>query len=233
MEEKIWFSTVNPGISEFSTLPVKTIIDEFMLNEGYNNITSLCLIMKAYGSDKGIDWHNYTSLYSKLFHDYRDSNLNIFEMGIGPSIMVPNAKPGASLYGWRMYFPNAHIFGADIDEKALINDGDISSYHCDQTDGNAVKSMFLKEVLKNIFFDLIIDDGLHEFHANFTFLAMSIDRLKNGGIFIVEDILEKTRMEFQKLLPTLKEIWSLKYIEIIEIPLERNKNDNRLLIIQK
>jgi len=34
----------------------------------------------------------------------------------------------------------------------------------------------------------MIDDGLHEFHANTTFMESSLHMLKPGGVFIVEDI---------------------------------------------
>ena len=40
-------------------------------------------------------------------------------------------------------------------------------------------------------FDIIIDDGLHEFHANKCFFENSIEKLNPGGFYIIEDIGKK------------------------------------------
>lgn len=94
--------------------------------------TSLCEIMGRYGSDKGhIDitksHHNYTTYYYHIFNPIRTEKLRVFELGLGtnnpnlPSNMGVNGKPGASVYGWREFFPHSDIFGADIDTDILFS----------------------------------------------------------------------------------------------------------------
>ena len=101
--------------------------------------TPLCEIMGKHQSDKGsinIDssWHNYTTFYYSIFKDLREKNLRVFELGLGtnnvnvPSNMGPNGRPGASLYGWSEFFPNADIFGADIDTDILFNTDKIKTF---------------------------------------------------------------------------------------------------------
>ena len=144
------------------------------------NTTELCHIMSKYGSDKGNGWHNYTILYDHLFNNIRYDALNVFEVGLGtnnidvPSNMGPNGKPGASLYGWREYFKNSNIYGADIDKRILFESNNIKTYYTNQLNANDITNMWLKI---DVDFDIIIDDGLHECNANINFLKFSLHKL--------------------------------------------------------
>ncbi len=154
--------------------------------------TDLCRIMSACGSDKARPFHNYTVLYDWLFSRFRLEPLSLFELGLGtnkpgaPSSMGENGKPGASLRGWREYFPRAEIVGADIDRDILFEEERIRTYWTDQRDPRAIRALW--EIAGNAFFDIIIDDGLHEAPANGCFFLESFGRLKPGGIYIIEDI---------------------------------------------
>jgi hypothetical protein len=79
-------------------------------------------------------------------------------------------------------------------------------------------------------FDIIIDDGLHEAFANICFFENSIFKLKRGGYFIIEDLLEETVIS---LMGKLDE-WKIKYPEIkfdlVKVPSYVNNIDNNLLI---
>jgi hypothetical protein len=74
-------------------------------------------------------------------------------------------------------------------------------------------------------FDIIIEDGLHTFNANVCFFENSIHKLKSGGYYIIEDIINTEKHLFiNKKYPD--------YIfDLIEIPSLVNKIDNNLLII--
>ena len=98
-----------------------------MNGQGPNDI---CFIMNFYGSDKGHPMgeghHNYTHYYHEVFKPVRNDPVRIFELGLGtnnlefPSNMGVDGKPGASLRGWKQYFANGSVFGADIDGGILF-----------------------------------------------------------------------------------------------------------------
>ena len=197
-----------------------------------NEITELCLIMNKYGSDKGNGWHNYTKIYHHLFKNKKNDLLNVFELGLGtnnldiPSNMGKDGKPGASLYGWREYFPNSKIYGADIDTRILFNSEKIKTYYTNQLDKNAIQNMWNNIEEK---FDIIIDDGLHTFEANVIFLENSFEYLKDNGIYIIEDIHKEDINKFNKYLDNN----NYKKYQILDIPNNNNPYDNVLIIITK
>lgn len=164
-----------------------------------------------FGSDKGAttknfksplpwDYHNYTDFYALLFDHCRNEINTVFELGIGTnyedvaSSMTSAGKPGASLRMWKEYFPNAKIIGADIDSRILFEEERISTFQVDQTSKSSITQMW-EEI--NDTFDIIIDDGLHEYSANITFFENSFHKLRSGGIFIIEDVAHKQINKYQ------------------------------------
>ena len=151
--------------------------------------------MNQQGSDKGKQWHNYTLLYDRMFRDRRHEIRNIFEVGIGtnftdvPSNMGAAGTPGASLRGWRSYFPNANVVGADVDKRILFSKPRISTFYVDQLQESSILNLWSK--LSNISFDIIIDDGLHSFEANSMFMVKSLHKVANGGFYVLEDIVAR------------------------------------------
>lgn len=71
--------------------------------------------------------------------------------------------PGGSLRMWEEYFPRASIYGADIDSSCLFQEGRIATFQMDQTDPDSAGDFWIR--VGESSFDLIIDDGLHEFLA--------------------------------------------------------------------
>jgi hypothetical protein len=215
----------------------------YLFNE--KEATPLCEIMGRNRSDKGSlditkSWHNYTTLYHSIFDNIKDEKLRIFELGLGtnnpnlPSNMGIHGRPGASLYGWNEYFINSDIFGADIDKNILFNTDKIKTYYCDQTNPDIIKDMWNQNELKDDF-NIIIEDGLHEFYANVIFFENSIHKLKQNGYFIIEDIINSEKYLFDNKI----EEWKLKYahlnldFNIVMLPSTVNNYDNTLLIIHK
>ena len=203
--------------------------------------TRLCEIMGRNRSDKGSkdnkSWHNYTIFYYSIFKGLQDNNLRVFELGLGtnnlnlPSNMGANGRPGASLYGWSEFFPKSQIFGCDIDKDILFNTERIKTFYCDQTKPEIIKTMWNSPELQDNF-DIIIDDGLHEFDANVCFFENSIHKLNPNGYYIIEDILNKEEHLF---LNKIKE-WETKHtdcsFELVKIP-HFNKYDNTLVVVKK
>lgn len=183
---------------------------EVEYNKHKSNILSQ--YSESFGSDKGAtskdsisplpwNYHNYTDFYALLFDHCRQNITNVFELGIGtnnedvPSSMTNAGKPGASLRMWREYFPNADIIGADIDSRILFEEDRISTFEVDQTSKKSIKEMWDKI---NSQFDIMIDDGLHEYSANIIFFENSFNKLKSGGIYIIEDIAHEQIKKYQE-----------------------------------
>lgn len=154
--------------------------------------TKTCRIMSKYGSDKGRS-HNYTTVYSALFKERCDQPLRVFELGLGsnnpqaPSNMGVFGAPGASLRGWRDFFPHALVYGADIDRGILFDEDRIKTFYCDQLDRSSIHELWSHPDFRDGV-DIIIEDGLHMFEANVSFLEGSLDHLRPGGIYVTEDI---------------------------------------------
>ena len=200
-----------------------------------NNLekTPLCSIMTNSGSDKGNHfWHNYTSLYTRLFETYESKPITLFELGLGTnneklaSNMGSTGVPGASHRGWADYFVDAYIYGADIDERILFQDGRIDCrFHCDQRNPESVIKMWNQ--LAGVNFDIIIDDALHDYPANIVFYENSFHKLKTGGLYIIEDILVGQRDQF---------LWYFSENDsatLYELEIKDNPFDNRLLVVRK
>ncbi len=200
--------------------------------------TRLCEIMERKGSDKST-WHNYTRLYDTLFSDMVGKGISIFELGLGTnntsfqSNMGEDGRPGASIRAWKEYFINAQVRGADIDRDILFEEDSIKTFYCDQTDHDSIAAMWADPELSGMQFDIIIDDGLHEFRANMIFLANSINKLKPGGIYVVEDIYNGYLGNFRESIAELKSAFPGFEFQIIEIPYENNQTDNNILLAKK
>ncbi|MFZ9531137.1 MAG: hypothetical protein ACO272_01335 [Candidatus Fonsibacter ubiquis] len=226
------------GISELRNTELLTYMENLSVEINENDIvsflnldklseeTDLCKILKKYGSDKSSDWHNYSPLYNYFFQHLKDDEINFFEVGI---------YHGASVHSWREYFSKAKIFTADVDEKTFlkVEDLDVECFYCDQDDPITIKTMWNTDKLKDIHFDVILDDGKHEFISNLNFLKESIHKLKKGGIFIIEDLTISTCNSFENILFGLQNQYSLDYIKLLKLPSQNNKIDNNILLIIK
>jgi hypothetical protein len=169
----------------------------------------------------------------------RQDNIRLFELGLGTnninvlSNMGINGKPGASLYGWRTYFPNSMVFGADIDKNILIQHPKIKTFYCDQTNIQSIKELWEQPLLQEDNFDIIIEDGLHEFYANVCFFENSIHKLKHKGYYIIEDIKNSDIGLFKTII---NNEWKQKYTDLsFKFRLNKyiNRGDNNLLVVQK
>jgi len=187
--------------------------------------TNLCEIMRRRGSDKST-WHNYTRVYHPMFKEMIGKRISIFELGIA-------TNPGSSLRAWKEYFIDARVFGADIDREILFEEEGIKTFYCDQTDQSSIRQMWSREELREEMFDIIIDDGLHEYDANITFLESSLHKLKKGGIYIIEDMLPRTVSRFESDMERLREDHADFEFDMIDIPYEMNTTDNSILIARK
>lgn len=203
-------------------------------------VSSLC---DKYGSDKGeirtsghpYSWpsHTYADFYSRLFFHCRKHVRKVFECGLGTnntaftSTMGANGKPGASLRVWRDYFPNASIYGADIDESVLFEEERIRTFYIDQLDPQAIRAYWDQVGERD--FDFMLDDGLHTFEAGACLFTHSIDYLAEDGIYIIEDVHMTDLLSFKAFFS--KTAYAVDYVTLFRpnAPLGRNN----LVVIRK
>lgn len=201
-----------------------------------SNITNkkLTELMNYYGSDKGgvNKDHNFSDYYSEIFFHKKNDEIILLEVGLGsnnltiPSNMGADGSPLASLRAWRDYFKNGKIYGADIDKDILKNEERIKTYFVDQREQESINNLFKNINEKK--FDIIIDDGLHEYSANICLLENSFKYLNSKGIYIIEDVFFKDKNKFLNYLKKKNYNFS-----IIDIYHEYNISNNCLITIYK
>jgi hypothetical protein len=132
---------------------------------------------KKYKTDKVDGEHTYKNLsycdiYENYFSGIRDKVTKFVEIGI---------KDGNSLRMWKEYFPNATIYGIDIDPRCKNFEEEriiclIGDQNCET---------FLNEV-KNIIgeYDILLDDGSHITSHQ----IKSYSNCKYNGYYIIEDL---------------------------------------------
>jgi hypothetical protein len=192
----------------------KVAVDFFMKNKIKNyNFTSdgelyfikqlpdtlLCELAYKYKSDKTTLFrHNYTKYYYELFYNMRNIS-NILEIGIGyvgynnqiNEFVMQHMKNynyinGASLYMWNDFFPNASIYGIDINKDILFTHDRIKTFFANQNN-KADLDNFMNNINFTLF-DIIIDDGSHKPSDQIFSLLYFIQYINNNGIYIIEDV---------------------------------------------
>lgn len=189
--------------------------------------TELCEIMVRHGSDKGgyrgIGQHNYTPYYHRLFSGIRQTASAVFEFGIGSTrsdlqhTMGADGTPGGSLRGWREYFPNANIYSADIDRNILQPEYRIYKFYCDQTNPDSIDALWQVTEMKDLLFDVVVEDGLHVFEAQSLFMEKSLGKLKPGGIYVCEDVPDKDFPKWRERLRVMAAANPNKMFQIVKI----------------
>lgn len=209
---------------------------------GYGELAILC---DRYGCNKGslskagrhhpyypMPPHTYTEIYEALFTSIRYSVRYIFECGVGTADMTKhgnlseNYKPGASLRVWRDYFPNAEIWGGDIDKNALFTEERIRTGHMDQTSPESVADFFAAASVTA--FDVMLDDGLHTFEAARCLFDNAAPYLAPGGLYIIEDLTPQFIFRFQQHMQGRQD-FAVKYF-VMETP---EVWENNLIVIKR
>ena len=134
--------------------------------------------------------------------------------------------PGASLRVWKNFFSKAKIFGADIDPNTLFEEDRIKTFKVDQFDSKSINRMWKKVKIRD--FDLIFDDGCHQFDGTINFFLNSINFLGPNGFYIIEDIFYKDKERFIQFFEKKK----FNYF-FVELSSRNNLKDNNLLVIKK
>ena len=152
--------------------------------------TDLCNICSQTGTDKspftkgGGHRHPYTTPYTLFFEPLRHKPIKFAEIGI---------YKGASILAWRLFFSRARIYGFDIDTDAMahIRSLNIPGVFIDEMDATKADSMetaLHKHMEDGELFDVILDDALHNVSQQVVTITTCMNKLKQGGLLIIEDI---------------------------------------------
>ena len=127
-------------------------------------------------SDK---WSLYLNSYDKFLSPYRQQAINLLEIGV---------QNGGSLEVWAQYFPHArNIIGCDIHPKC--GELQYTDPRIHVVIGNAIAPETQQQIAQiTPHLDVIIDDGSHTSGDIIHTFARYFDQLKDGGIFIFEDL---------------------------------------------
>lgn len=131
-------------------------------------------IGQKYDTDKCSVMHNYLNKYEFFLRNWKDKSFNLLELGV---------FNGGSLRMWEEFFPNATVYGVDINED------------CREIEGNRKKVIIRDlsdvanlEELKKISPSVIIDDASHIWSHQIKALFHLFPALPVGGVFIMEDL---------------------------------------------
>jgi len=167
-------------------------------------------LARKYGSDKFSAKHTYTEWYYNEFASRRETVRKVVEIGVGE---------GASLRMWREFFPNAQIYGLEVDQARVFVEERIEVIRGDQSKPNDDLQAFSQRIGPDV--DLFIDDGSHwPAHQSFTMEYM-MPLLGAGVTYVIEDVAE---------------FWHTPHLNgyTIEMPelTYRRRYDNRLIVVR-
>jgi len=159
-----------------------------------------------YDTDKSSQEHDFLVDYEDYLKDKKINSM--LEIGI---------FKGGSLRMWGEYYPEATIYGIDIDPAYLINEGNIHSYLIDQRE-----AMALEFFVKNKNLDLVIEDGSHMWVDQWNSFLTIFPLLKSGAVYIIEDLHTSfhsfyegkiTPYEIFRMIPVFTLISEMRWIE--------------------
>lgn len=150
---------------------------------------------KARHSYKGM---SYLDIYESFFHDKRNEVKCFVEIGV---------LNGSSVKMWSEYFPNATIYGIDINPEC-------KKYETDRIKiiiGDQNNNSFLSELEKTLpEIDILLDDGSHITKHQINTFNILYKKVKKNGLYIIEDLRNSYEEFFNH--HNVREIWpGMKY----------------------
>lgn len=141
-------------------------------------------------TDKSRLLHNYLVEYEKLFPE-PDKIKKVVELGLQRRSGEWKNSPLPSVNMWLEFFPKAHVYGFD---KQNLNSFDrFTFFRGDQ--GRMKHHLEFGEITGDDI-DFVLDDASHRFpHQVLSFLYF-YPKLKQGGVYIVEDTKAKVQDEY-------------------------------------
>ena len=142
---------------------------------------NLTQLGKKYRTDKVDSIHSYKNMtycdiYEKYFNKIKHKVTKFIEVGV---------KDGASLRMWKEYFPNAMIYGIDIDPRCKMFEEDRIKIFI----GNQKDRTFLEQIKSTVGeYDILLDDGSHITEHQIVTFDVLYENCKKNGFYIIEDL---------------------------------------------
>ena len=131
-------------------------------------------------------WDHYFEIYEKYFSKYIGEKINILEIGI---------SHGGSIQLWKKYFGDkVHVYAIDINPQCKkLEEERITIFIGSQSD-----KQFLNEILQQLpELDIILDDGGHTMIQQKLSFDTLYQKVKEGGVYMIEDTHTSYWDEFQ------------------------------------
>ena len=170
------------------------------------------------GTDKN-SLHSYGPVYDRIFEPIRESVGAVLEIGV---------LSGASLVALEEYFPNAIVYGIDINLSHLrygIGRPKVVIQKMDGTLPETPTRLGQK-------FDLIIEDASHLPDHQVKSLDIFADFLNPGGIYIIEDINGASEKSLQTRLKSVADKHGLS-MEWLDRRSVKNRYDDILAVFTR
>ena len=127
-------------------------------------------------TDKHLGHRAHAALYEQFFVAYKESAKKVVEIGV---------NKGGSIKVWHEYFLNATIYGADIRNSSIRQISNLDRVVPIQL--NQGRKEDLIELAEFGPFDLVIDDGSHEWAHQISTFEHIWPAVVPGGMYVVED----------------------------------------------
>lgn len=164
----------------------------------------------ATGSDKGteVGWgagvpHCYALTYEALFAGFRQEPFNLLEIGLDTASQhTGDPRDAPSLRVWRDYFPQASLFGYDINDFSFLELPGTVTHRGDQSSRQDLTRFLEANGLPR--FRVILDDGSHASSHQQISLSALFPYLEPGGLYVIEDLHWQPEPETPSTLEVLR-----------------------------
>jgi hypothetical protein len=188
--------------SRYGTIDIRYVL-------GYQR-NPLADLFNAAGSDKGTEIHAgggvphcYALEYFPTFTAFREDAFNLLEIGL-QNISKNGGRPtdAPSLRGWRQFFPNATVFGYDINDFSFLAEEATFTFQGDQASRQDLERFL--ESFHTPRFRVVIDDGSHVPSHQQISLAALFRYVEPHGMYVIEDLGWQPYPESPRTLEILK-----------------------------
>ena len=181
----------------------------YLLAYASNPMVALC---NAAGTDKGTEAysgkgfpHCYAISYHQLFSPLREEKFSLLEIGLDDASKVSGEPLDApSLRVWRDYFPQATLYGYDINDFSVFEQEGTVTFRGDQGSRQDLERFIAEHGEPR--FRIVIDDGSHASSHQQTSLAALFRQVEPGGMYIIEDLGWQPFPEEPKTIDVLLEL---------------------------